>query len=132
MAEVAGLLAIQELLENGEHEHIVVDTAPFGHTLRLFELPSHFQRFLNFLNVASSRDQLLAERFGGHVDAPAHAFLERWEGMVREVRDAFTSKEAEIFLVTSPETFSLNEAVRSLESLDQSVPEMRVGAIVLN
>src|SRR5215469_13332245 len=38
MAEVAGLLAIQELLENGEHEHIVVDTAPFGHTLRLFEL----------------------------------------------------------------------------------------------
>src|SRR5215470_7413978 len=103
MAEVAGLLAIQELLERGEHDHIVVDTAPFGHTLRLFELPSHFQRFLNFLNVASSRDALLAERFGGHVDAPSHAFLDRWESMVRQLREAFTAKHASIFLVTSPE-----------------------------
>ncbi len=65
MAEVAGLLAIRELLESGEHDHIVVDTAPFGHTLRLFELPGHFQRFLDFLEVASSRDALLAQRFGG-------------------------------------------------------------------
>src|SRR5262252_265931 len=36
MSEVAALLAIQELLDRGEHVHIVVDTAPFGHTLRLF------------------------------------------------------------------------------------------------
>ena len=132
MAEVAGLLAIQELIDKGTHDHIVVDTAPFGHTLRLFELPSHFQRFLNFLNVASSRDALLAERFGGHVEQPAHAFLERWEAMVGEVREAFTSRNAEIFLVTSAETFSLNEAVRSLASLDISVPEMKVSTIVLN
>lgn len=132
MAEVAGLLAIQELLESGKHDHIIVDTAPFGHTLRLFELPSHFQRFLNFLNVASSRDAVLAQHFGGRVDAPAHAFLERWETMVTQVRDAFSARNAQIFLVTSQEAFSLNEAERSLESLDESVPEMRVGAIVLN
>ena len=132
MAEVAGLLALQGLLESGQYEHIVVDTAPFGHTLRLFELPAHFQRFLNFLNVASSRDALLAERFGGHVDAPAHAFLVRWEAMLTQLRDAFTSKHAEIFLVTSAEKFSLNQAVRSLDLLAKSVPELRVGAIVLN
>ena len=132
MAEVAALLAIQELLEKGEHAHIVVDTAPFGHTLRLFELPSHFQHFLNFLTVASSRDAVLAQHFGGHVDLPSHKFLERWGAMVQQVRDAFTSENAEILLVTSPESFSLNEAMRSLESLQESVPEMRVGAIVLN
>jgi len=132
MAEMAGLLAIQELLESGRYDHIVVDTAPFGHTLRLFELPSHFQRFLNFLNVASSRDALLAERFGGHVNAPVHKFLERWEGMVQQVREAFTSEHAEIFLVSSTETFSLNQAVRSLDLLKESAPEMRIGAIVLN
>ncbi len=132
MAEVAGLLAIQELLEKAEYDHIVVDTAPFGHTLRLFELPAHFQRFLNFLNVASSRDALLAERFGGRAVLPAHAFLTRWEAMVRQVRDAFSSQKAAIFLVTSPETFSLNEAVRSLNILDESVPELRVTSIVVN
>jgi len=132
MAEVAALLAIQELLEKSEHAHIVVDTAPFGHTLRLFELPGHFQHFLNFLNVASSRDAVLAQHFGGRVDLPSHKFLERWAAMVRQLREAFTSENAEIVLVTTPETFSLNEAVRSLESLKKSVPEMHVGAIVLN
>lgn len=132
MAEVAGLLAIQELLKRGEHEHIVVDTAPFGHTLRLFELPGHFQRFLDFLEVASSRDALLARRFGGRAATPAHAFLKRWQATVQEVREAFSSRNAEILLVTTPETFSLNEAVRSLGSLRESTPEMRVGGIVLN
>ena len=132
MAEVAGLLAIQELLEEGKYDHIVVDTAPFGHTLRLFELPAHFQRFLDFLNVASSRDTLLAQRFGGQAALPSHPFLRRWELMVKQVKEAFTAGYAEILLVTSPEAFSLNEAVRSLDSLDQSVPEMKIGAIVLN
>src|SRR5207248_3703180 len=131
-SEVAGLLALRELLESGEHDHIIVDTAPFGHTLRLFELPAHFQRFLNFLNVTSSRDALLAERFGGRAVLPAHTFLTRWEQMVKQLREAFSSRQAEIFLVTSPETFSLNEAARSLQTLDESVPEMRVSAIVLN
>lgn len=132
MAEMAGLLAIRELLESGEHDHIVVDTAPFGHTLRLFEMPGHFQRFLDFLEVASSRDALLAQRFGGRLGTPMHAFLERWQAIVRQVKEAFSAGSAEILLVTTSETFSLNEAVRSLQSLRESVPEMRVGAIVLN
>ena len=49
-----------------------------GDTLRLFELPGHFQRFLNFLEVASSRDELLAQRFGGRTSGPAHGFLEQF------------------------------------------------------
>src|SRR5215510_756199 len=92
MAEVAGLLALEEMLERGEHEHIVVDTAPFGHTLRLFELPDHFQRFLDFLDIASSRDALLAQRFGGRVKRPADEFLDRWQATVDQVREAFSSR----------------------------------------
>ena len=76
MAEVAALLAIQELLESDEYDHIVVDTAPFGHTLRLFELPGHFQRFLDFLDVASGRDAWLAARFGGRATTPSRAEIE--------------------------------------------------------
>jgi len=132
MAEVAGLLALRELLESGEHDHIVVDTAPFGHTLRLFELPGHFQRFLNFLEVASSRDALLAQRFGGRATNRPNSFIDRWQDMVRRVKDAFSSDQAEVQLVTSPESFSLNEAVRCLDALRESAPEMQLGAIVLN
>ena len=96
-------------------------------------MPAHFQKFLNFLQVASSRDALLAQHFGGHVKKrPAHDFLDRWEAMIQQVRQAFSAKNAEIFLVTSPETFALNEAVRSIQSLSRSVPEMQISAIVLN
>ena len=132
MAEVAALLALQELLENGEYDHIIVDTAPFGHTLRLFELPSHFQRFLDFLNVASGRDAWLAQRFGGRVATPAQGFVERWQAAVEQVKEAFSARNAEILLVTTPETFSLNEAARSISSLRKSAPEMHVSGIVLN
>ena len=132
MSEVAGLLALRDMLESGEHDHIVVDTAPFGHTLRLFELPGHFQRFLNFLEVASSRDDLLAQRFGGRASSPAHGFLEKWQLTVRQVKEAFSADQAEVLLVTSPETFSLNEAVRCVDALKESAAEMRLGGIVLN
>jgi arsenite/tail-anchored protein-transporting ATPase len=134
MAEVAGLLALRELLESGEYDHIVVDTAPFGHTLRLFELPGHFQRFLNFLEVASSRDALLAQRFGGRTDghSSANRFIDEWQDTVRRVKEAFSAEQAEVLLITSPETFSLNEAVRCLDALKESAPEMRLGGIVLN
>jgi arsenite-transporting ATPase len=132
MSEVAGLLALRDMLESGEHDHIVVDTAPFGHTLRLFELPGHFQRFLNFLEVASSRDDLLAQRFGGRTSRPAHGFLDKWQATVRQVKDAFSAEQAEVLLVTSPETFSLNEAVRCVDALKESAAEMRLGGIVLN
>ncbi|HEX4603671.1 MAG TPA: ArsA family ATPase [Candidatus Angelobacter sp.] len=132
MSEVAGLLALREMLERGEHDHIVVDTAPFGHTLRLFEMPAHFQRFLNFLEVASSRDALLAQRFGGRSNKPVNSFLKDWQAMVRQVKEAFSAGQAEILLVTSPETFSLNEAVRSMQTLQESAHDMHVGGIVLN
>lgn len=132
MAEVAALLAIQELLENGKYDHIVIDTAPFGHTLRLFELPSHFQRFLDFLNVASGRDAWLARRFGGRATTPADSFIQRWQAAVDQVREAFAAEDARILLVTTPETFSLNQAERSIASLRKSVPEIKLGGIVLN
>src|SRR5258708_37155529 len=120
------------MLKSGRYDHIVVDTAPFGHTLRLFELPAHFQRFLDFLNVASSRDTVLAETFGGHAARPSHAFLDRWQTTVSQLREAFSARQAEICLVTTPELFSLNEAARSLDALSELVPEMKVGRVVLN
>src|SRR5206468_1034980 len=131
--EVSALVAIDELLSSNDYDAIVVDTAPIGHTLRMFEMPRHFERFLEFLDLAGSRDRWLARRFGEKQSGPIKkTIVEQWQQMVRNVRSALTSERAALFLVTSPEEFSLNEALRSAEALAGSVPELRISAVILN
>ena len=72
MAEVAALLAIHQLA-GSDYDEVVVDTAPMGHAIRLFEMPQHFARFLDVLETAASRDVVLARHFGGTGAAGAGA-----------------------------------------------------------
>jgi arsenite-transporting ATPase len=132
MAEMAGLLVLDDLLTSGNYQRIIVDTAPFGHTLRLLEMPAHFQRFLDFLDVASQRDAVLAQTFARRRLTIANPFVERWRAAVERLRTVFEGGEAELLVVTSPEAFSLNQAGRWLKSLKQSGPAMPVGALFLN
>ena len=132
MAEVSALLAIQDAVGSGKYSRIVVDTAPFGHTLRLFGLPQQFLRFLNFLELAASRDRVLAAHFGGHTSRTSDfAFIDKWRKIVEDVEDVFT-KDARLFLVTTPERFSLNESVRCTDALKTDSPALEIAEIVLN
>ncbi|HET7440099.1 MAG TPA: ArsA family ATPase [Terriglobales bacterium] len=131
MAEISALLAVNQALDSQRYDDIVVDTAPFGHTLRLFELPEHFLRFLDFLDVAASRDQVLAAHFGGEAQSIGERVLAHWRKLVDGVLAAF-AKDAELILVTTPETFSLNESLRCAATLGARTPPLRVNTIVLN
>ena len=128
MAEVAALLAIHELLAS-DFDEIVVDTAPMGHAIRLFQMPEHFARFLDVLETAASRDVVLAQHFGGHVKRePA---LDRWTRIVEDVEQALSVEESKLVLVTTPEPFSLNEAARSASSFQTGGAQNRIAEIVL-
>jgi arsenite/tail-anchored protein-transporting ATPase len=129
MAEISGLLAIHEMLQAGRYDRIVVDTAPLGHTLRLFELPQHFRQFLNFLDLAGSRDQWLAQRFGGGGQISS-TFIADWDRMASDLIAALTGPSSELVLVTSAETFSLNESLRAKAELEAS--GLTIRSIVLN
>lgn len=137
MAEFAALLAIARALgESNEDrkrhfQHVVVDTAPFGHTVRLFEMPEHFRRFLDFIDLAGSRDRLLAAHFGGG-SSPSHPALNEWEQILGTVRDALGARDSRMTLVTTPESFSLNEAVRVVRELHEGPARIRVTDVVLN
>jgi len=156
MAEMAALLAISDALGSSpqrprhslrphvrarqghvpgspaaKYDEIVVDTAPVGHTLRLFALPQYFSTFLDVLELAASRDRVLAERFGGAVQGTASPLVAEWRGMVETIRAALLSN-AEIFLVTTAEKFSLNESRRAVAALRSLSPDLDLTGIVLN
>jgi len=129
MSEVAALLAVHELVDS-RYDEIVIDTAPMGHAIRLFQMPEHFARFLDVLEAAASRDVVLARHFGGHVRRePA---LQRWSQMVSDVEHALSVSGSKLVLVTTPEPFSLNEAVRSASSFESDGATSRTAEIVLN
>jgi len=132
MAEMAALLAIHDSLAGAGYDHIVVDTAPIGHTLRLFEMPEHFARFLDFLDVAAGRDQVLAAHFGGRVRPVSQPFIKEWRKMVADVRAALSGDATRVTLVTTSETFSLNESVRVAEQMRGSDSRIAITGVVLN
>ena len=132
MAEMAALLAIHDLLADAEYDHIVVDTAPIGHTLRLFEMPEHFAKFLDFLDVAAGRDNVLAAHFGGRTKAVSQPFIQEWRQMVEDVRAALSDGDTRVVLVTTSETFSLNESVRVAKQMRESDAPIGITDIVLN
>ena len=129
MAEVAALLGVRDLLAD-KFDEVIVDTAPMGHAIRLFQMPEHFARFLDVLETAGSRDVVLAQHFGGHVERePA---LDRWAQMVTEVEEALSAQGSKLVLVTTPEPFSLNEAARSASAFSSSEAANQIAEVVLN
>ena len=130
MSEISALLAIRDAINSNKYSHIVVDTAPFGHTLRLFSLPEQFVRVLKFLELAAGRDRVLAAHFGGGVRAATPKLIEDWRGKVDQLAQAFSA--AELFLVTTPEKFALNESVRCMRQVRQTSPSLKLKSIVLN
>ena len=130
MSEMAAMIAIQEAMQSGKFSKVVVDTAPFGHTLRLFGLPVEFAKLLDFLELAAGRDRVLAQHFGGRSQHKEAGFIVRWRAMVEQLQHAFAA--AQLFLVTTAETFALNESARCLRELRKLHPELEVAGIVLN
>ena len=131
LAEVSALLAVEQALSSAKYDRIVLDTAPFGHTIRLLQLPEQFARFLDFLEIAGSRDQILAAHFGGRVESGPQRFLREWRAAVEAVRQAI-SRQAELFLVTTPEKFAINESLRVTAALCASSLPVEISAVVLN
>lgn len=130
MSEMGALLAIQDAIGSGRYSSIVVDTAPFGHTLRLFGLPEQFAKLLNFLELAAERDHVLAQHFGGSVRQHSGGFIGEWREKLQRIKSAFES--AELFLVTTAEEFALNESVRCIRELQEIDPPLQLTGVILN
>ena len=130
MSEMGALLAIRDVLNAGKYETVVVDTAPFGHTLRLFALPEQFSKLLNFLELSAERDQVLAQHFGGTPGKHQNGFIAEWRRDLEELKRALA--KSKLFLVTTAEPFALAESERCIEALRDADPLRALSGIVLN
>ena len=131
LAEVSALLTVSDLLESKKFDEIVVDTAPIGHTLQLFRIPTQLARFLEFLELSGKRDQVLAQHFGGSVAAQRPKVLDEWDTVLARLRSALSSEQSKLVMVSSAEKFSLEEASRTARMLKED-SGAEISQVVLN
>ena len=124
--EVMSLFELSELDREGKYAHIVVDTAPSGHTSRLLRLPEVFDRMVKALDLMGDKHRYIIAHFARRklVADEVDLFLKDVSQRIEAVRKLLHDEEQTRFaLVTIPEAMSVRETERYLELLrEQGVP----------
>lgn len=124
--EVMSLFELSELDRDGEYAHILVDTAPSGHTSRLLRLPEVFTRMVGALDRMGEKHRYMVAHFARRrvVADEVDLFLRDLTARIESVRKMLYDAEQTSFtLVTIPEAMSVRETQRYLELLrQQQVP----------
>ena len=126
MDEVMSLFELSELDRGAAYAHIVVDTAPSGHTSRLLRLPEVFERMVKALDLMGDKHRYIVAHFARRqpVADEVDLFLRDLSQRIESVRKLLHDKEQTSFtLVTIPEAMSVRETERYRELLaEQGVP----------
>ena len=126
MDEVMSLFELSELDREGAYAHIVVDTAPSGHTTRLLRLPEVFERMVKALDLMGDKHRYILAHFARRrpVADEVDLFLQDLSRRIEAVRKLLHDKEQTSFtLVTIPEAMGVRETERYWEVLsEQGVP----------
>ena len=124
--EVMSLFELRELDRAGQYAHIVVDTAPSGHTSRLLRLPEVFDRMVKALDLMGDKHRYIIAQFARRklVADEVDLFLRDLSQRIEAVRKLLHDQEQTRFaLVTIPEAMSVRETERYRELLsEQGVP----------
>src|SRR6185295_6601505 len=126
MDEVMSLFELSELDREGAYAHIVVDTAPSGHTSRLLRLPEVFDRMVKALDLMGDKHRYILAHFARRrpVADEVDVFLQDLSRRIEAVRTLLHDREQTSFtLVTIPEAMAVRETERYLALLsEQGVP----------
>jgi arsenite-transporting ATPase len=130
--ELAGLLEIERLAAAGTYDHIVVDTAPTGHTLRLLATPETFAGLARVFDLMQEKHRVLATALGRGARRDAS------EALIDELRDEGVRLRAllrdpgrtRLCWVLLPETLSVAESARAIATLGEN--GIRVMDVLIN
>jgi arsenite/tail-anchored protein-transporting ATPase len=130
--ELLGLLEIERLGAEAAYDHIVIDTAPTGHTLRLLATPAFFTTFAHVLDLMQEKHRVLAATFGpGARGDGSEALIEELhrdgERLGALLRDRSRMRLCWVML---PEEMSVAESSRAVAGLQAD--GIRVSDMIVN
>ena len=130
--EVMALKELVELVDGGQYDFYVVDTAPTGHALRLLGLPQLLDDWIRVLARMSYKYRDLVSRLARHeIPGPAEDFLFTMKQTVRKVQALLRDPErCEFIVVTVPEIMVMAETGRLVEDLGRL--EIPVRHLIVN
>ncbi|WP_216828401.1 arsenical pump-driving ATPase [Alkalihalobacterium elongatum] len=109
--EIAAFDEFTNVLANGEltasYDHIIFDTAPTGHTLRLLQLPTAWSSFLD------------ESTHGASCLGPLSGLQEKKALYETTVKVLSNNEKTAIYLVARPDYSSLQEATRAANELEE-------------
>jgi len=119
--ELMGILEIQRLLNEQVADRVVVDMAPSGHTLNLFELMDFLDGFLQALELFQQKHRLIHQSFTGrYTSDEADAFLQQMKAELAAGRRLLQDRVYTACLVVAiAEPMSWLETKRFLEALQK-------------
>ena len=127
---------ILELVESGEYEVVVWDTAPAGHTLRLLHLPQIFLRHLEaatkfYMNLYSYFEKLKESVKFKKGKKSLLEIISGWEGLAEKVVNFIRDPEkTEFIVVTIPEALGVKQTERILKDFDDY--QLNVNHLIVN
>ncbi|MBX3191671.1 MAG: ArsA family ATPase [Labilithrix sp.] len=132
--ELVGLLELARLARSRAFDHVVVDTAPTGHTLRLLEMPDTLLRVAEVLDDMHAKHRFLASSLGGRWRPDfADEIIAGVERDATELRAWLRDPARCSFTwITLPEALPIDESedgVRAIESLGIAVPTIVVNRV---
>ncbi|HZV02806.1 MAG TPA: ArsA family ATPase [Planctomycetota bacterium] len=118
--ELVGLLELVRLARG--HEHVVVDTAPTGHTLRLLQMPETLRKIATVFDDMQEKHRLVARTLGrGYRADRSDALIDEIDEEGRELAALVRDGERVRFTwVLLPELLSVAEAHDGIEALERS------------
>ena len=127
---------ILELVESGQYDLVVWDTAPAGHTLRLLHLPQIFLKHLEaatkfYMNLYSYFEKLKDTVKLRKGKKSLLEIISGWEELAEKVVNFIRDpQKSEFIIVTIPEALGVKQTERIIKDFDEY--QLKVNHLIVN
>lgn len=119
MDELMAFLEIGRWVEEKTYDHIIMDTAPTGHTLRLMEMPGLIRKWLEALDALLAKHRYMKKLFMGSYERDdLDRFVEGLAASVKKIEKLLSDhRRCRFFPVMLAEALSIEETLDLIREL---------------